>query len=101
MQPSTNSTRACVGKSFAAAAPGNRTNSAMQNPRNIPRCYAFATCVAAFSGCSRNKRAMMKQQETFRSAWQALLLIALLIGLEWLVVIVAVGTGMLSGVRAL
>ena len=44
---------------------------------------------------------MTEQHETFPSALQALLLIALLIGLEWLVVIVAVGTGMLSGVRAL
>ena len=44
---------------------------------------------------------MTEQHETFPSAWQALLLIALLIGLEWIVVIVAVDTGLLSGVGAL
>ena len=44
---------------------------------------------------------MTEQHETFPSALQALLLIAVLIGLEWLVVIVAVDTGLLSGVGAL
>jgi membrane protease YdiL (CAAX protease family) len=44
---------------------------------------------------------MTEQHETFPSALQALLLIALLIGLEWLVVIVALDTGMLRGVGAL
>src|SRR5262245_3986516 len=39
MQPSTNSTRACVGKSLAWAAAGS-SNSAMQSPRSIRRCYA-------------------------------------------------------------
>src|SRR5262245_30595355 len=40
MQPSTNSTRVCVGKSLAVATPGRSSNSAMQSPRSMPRCYA-------------------------------------------------------------